>query len=112
MYQELQGGSGGSGGIDYQYVGAPPKTTATLIADHNADKVTLISNTSPQFASYITVTINGTSYTGADFTQEWDSGVNYSGMGMGVYTLTTPISSGSTISVYVNGTYGSAVIVV
>ena len=104
---------GGGGSLDYQYSGAGNNPSSnTITVDHNADKFIVVTDMIPAYKNQIVVKINGTAFPLSNASTSWDSGINYSGMGLNYYVCSATINSGDVISLTTTGTTVGAVIVI
>ena len=67
----------------------------------------------PAYKNQTVVKINGTAFPLSNASTSWDSGINYSGMGLNYYVCSATINSGDVISLTTTGTtVGAAIVIV
>ena len=113
MFQEMMPMSqGGGGGLNYQYAGGVSSTGGSIQVDHDADKLIAIIDMDPSKISQVSVKINNVPYPLSGASPTWDSGVSYSGLGLGYYVISATIHSGDTITFNSSATVGAVIIIV
>ena len=112
MFNEMMPMSSGGGGLNYQYAGGTSSTGGSIQVDHDADKLIAIIDMEPSKISQVFVEINNVSYPLSGASSTWDSGIAYSGLGLGYYVISATIHSGDTITFNSSATVGAVIVIV